>query len=48
MQSIKRQENNEELSAHLAKVERGLRQIEAGEVSSHKEAKRRLAKWLKQ
>lgn len=30
----------------LAAIERGMRQIEAGQAISHDEAKRRLAKWL--
>jgi predicted transcriptional regulator len=31
----------------LAKVERGLRQAEAGETISHMEVKERMTKWLK-
>ena len=32
--------------SHFAKIERGLRQVETGEVCSHEEAKKKLAKWL--
>ncbi len=31
----------------LAKVERGLRQADAGELLEHREVKERMAKWLK-
>ena len=31
----------------LAKVERGLKQADAGETISHMEVKERMAKWLK-
>jgi len=32
---------------YLTKIERGLEDIKSGRVVSHKEAKRRLQKWLK-
>ncbi|MBN1489447.1 MAG: hypothetical protein JXA69_05965 [Phycisphaerae bacterium] len=31
----------------LAKIERGIRQADAGETMSHAEVKERMAKWLK-
>jgi len=31
----------------LAKVEKGLRQADAGELISHEEVKERMAKWLR-
>lgn len=40
-------EVKETSAAYFAKIERGLHQVEAGEVCSHEEAKTRLAKWLK-